>query len=183
MPYSFDNGCSMINQLSTMGLEEKYNIYRLSDGSTIGCTLIDTNGTERYRFLTESYYKKAEGCLLIYDITNRRSFEELERYYIPKIKEKCNNNLVTILLGNKKDMEDKRKVSYEEANNLALKYNFVFKEASCTENQNVFDIFQNIIELTYFELKKNEESKDNESITLSSHSHRRNLNCFKSCCF
>ena len=39
-------GYSMTNQLSTMGLEEKYNTYKLSDGSTIGCTIFDTNGTE-----------------------------------------------------------------------------------------------------------------------------------------
>ena len=76
----------MTNQLSTMGLEKKYNTYKLSDGSIIGCTIFDTNGTDRYRFLNETYYKKSDGCLIVYDITNRRSFDEIEKYYIPKLK-------------------------------------------------------------------------------------------------
>ena len=174
--YSFENGYSMINHLSTMGLEEKYNVYRLSDGSTIGCTIFDTNGTERYRYLNEIYYKKVNGCIIVYDITNRRSFDEIEKYYIPTINEKCKKNIPIILIGNKKDMEDKRKISFEEGYNLASKYNFIFYEVSCIECINISNSFQKIIELTYFEKKKywfNES--DNDSVTLSS-KHFSNLN-------
>ena len=56
-------GYSMTNHLSTMGLEEKYNTYRLSDGSTIASTIFDTNGTERYRYLNEVYFKKVDGFI------------------------------------------------------------------------------------------------------------------------
>lgn len=174
-------GYSMTNQLSTMGLEEKYNTYKLSDGSTIGCTIFDTNGTDRYRFLNETYYKKIDGCLIVYDITNRRSFDEIEKYYIPKLKEKCKKNIATVLLGNKKDMEDKRKVSLEEGDDLAKKYNFIFKEASCFENINVFDVFQTIIENTFYEKRKNSNNQDEDSISLSIDRHvklnRRKTGC------
>ena len=166
-------GYSMTNQLSTMGLEEKYNTYKLSDGSIIGCTILDTNGTDRYRFLNETYYKKIDGCLIIYDITNRRSFDEIERYYIPKLKEKCKKNIATVLLGNKADMEDKRKVSIEEGEDLARKYNFIFKEASCS--------FQTIIENSFFEKRKDNNNQDEDSISLSIDTHiklkRRKLGC------
>lgn len=176
-------GYSMTNHLSTMGLEEKYNTYRLSDGSTIASTIFDTNGTERYRYLNEVYFKKVDGCIIVYDITNRRSFDEIENYYIPKIKEKCKTKIVTILLGNKKDMEDKRKISFEEGNNLAVKYNFIFKEVSCVENINIFDSFQKIIELTYFEKKKNWDNENNEdSITLSRKCYNGLNNRRKGCC-
>ena len=179
--YSFDMGCSMINQLSTMGLEEKYNIYKLSDNSIIGCTFFDTNGTERYRFLNETYYKKIDGCLIVYDITNRRSFDEIEKYYIPKLNEKCKKNIVTVLLGNKKDMEDKRKISFEEGNELAKKYNFIFKEASCFEKINVFIAFQTIIENTFFKKRKEFNYQDEDSIDLSIERHinlnKRKFNC------
>ena len=174
-------GYSMTNQLSTMGLEEKYNTYKLSDGSIIGCTILDTNGTDRYRFLNETYYKKNDGCLIIYDITNRRSFDEIERYYIPKLKEKCKKNIATVLLGNKADMEEKRKVSIEEGEDLARKYNFIFKEASCSKNLNVFDAFQTIIENSFFEKRKDNNNQDEDSISLSIDTHiklkRRKLGC------
>ena len=174
-------GCSMINQLSTMGLEEKYNIYKLSDNSIIGCTFFDTNGTERYRFLNETYYKKIDGCIIVYDITNRRSFDEIEKYYIPKLNEKCKKNIVTVLLGNKKDMEDKRKISFEEGNELAKKYNFIFKEASCFEKINVFIAFQTIIENTFLKKRKEFNYQDEDSIDLSIERHinlnRRKFNC------
>ena len=164
-------GYSMIHQLSTLGLEEKYNTYKLSDGSIIGCTIFDTNGTDRYRFLNETYYKKSDGCLIVYDITNRRSFDEIEKYYIPKLKEKCKKNIVTVLLGNKKDMEDKRKVSIEEGEDLATKYNFIFREASCLENKNVFDVFQTIIENTFYEKRKDNNNQDEDSISLNINRH------------
>lgn len=172
----------MTNQLSTMGLEEKYNIYKLSNGSIIGCTIFDTNGTDRYRFLNETYYKKIDGCLIVYDISNRRSFDEIEKYYIPKLKEKCKKNIVTVLLGNKKDMEDKRKISFEEGNELAKKYNFIFKEASCFENINVFDVFQTIIEKTFYDKREDiNNNQDEDSISLSIDRHinlnRRKFRC------
>lgn len=172
----------MTNQLSTMGLEEKYNIYKLSNGSIIGCTIFDTNGTDRYRFLNETYYKKIDGCLIVYDISNRRSFDEIEKYYIPKLKEKCKKNIVTVLLGNKKDMEDKRKISFEEGNELAKKYNFIFKEASCFENINVFDVFQTIIEKTFYDKREDiNNNRDDDSISLSIDRHinlnRRKFKC------
>ena len=177
--YSFELRCTMINQLSTMGLEEKYGVYSLTDGSIIGCTLLDTNGTERYRCLNEAYFKKADGCLIIYDITNKRSFEEIEKYYIPKLKEKCRKDIVVLLLGNKSDLEDMRKISYEEGSELALKYNFIFKEVSCLENINVVLIFQKIIETSFYEKKKRWNNKD-DTITLSS--NRTNLNRTTKCC-
>lgn len=122
-------GYAMTNQLSTMGLEKKYGVYSLTDGSIISSTILDTNGTDKYRFLNETFYKKVDGCLIIYDITNRRSFEEIEKYYIPTLNEKCKKkNFVVMLVGNKKDMEDKRKVTFEEGNELASKYNFLFYE-------------------------------------------------------
>ena len=175
-------GCSMTNQLSTIGLKEKYNAYKLSDGSFISCTIFDTNGIDRYRLLNETYYKKIDGCLIVYDITNRRSFYEIEKYYIPKLKEKCKKNIFTVLLGNKKDMEDKRKVSIEEANEIAKKYNFIFKEASCFENINVFDVFQTIIENTFYEKRKDNNNQNEDSISLSIDRHiNANRRKFKCC--
>lgn len=164
----------MTEQLSTTGLEQKYNAFKLSDGSSIGCIIYDTNGTDRYKLLNETLFKKADGLLLVYDVTNRRSFEKINDYYFPKIKELCKKNIYILLLGNKNDMGEKRKVTIEEGNEFALNNNCNFKEVSCFENVTVFDAFQNIIENSFYEKKRN-WNNDNESLILNRNNHR-NIN-------
>ena len=102
----------------------------------------------------EGYYKKADCCLLVYDITNRESFDVLKDYYIPKIKEYCNQILKVVLLGNKADLEDQREVQDTEGSDLALENGYVFMESSCANNYNVLDAFTTLVEMTNIELKK-----------------------------
>ena len=80
-------------QLATTCIEPKPNKYMLSDGSIINCIILDTGGAERFRAINENYYRKADGCILVYDITSEKSFNELKEYYIPKLKEKCKENI------------------------------------------------------------------------------------------
>ena len=82
---------------------------------------MDTDGQEAYRAINASYCKKADCCLLVYDISNRQSFEECKNYYNEMIKEKCPNNVKVIVLGNKTDLEDKREVPLSEGSYLVLK--------------------------------------------------------------
>jgi small GTP-binding protein len=121
----------------------------------------DTAGQEIYRALNERYYKKADCCLLVYDITNRKSFEEVRDYYNENIKEKCKKNIKIILLGNKTDLEDQRKVPPEEAAGFALENDYIFMETSCLKNKNVADAFETLIEITNMEAKKNMYSNNN----------------------
>ena len=155
-------------------MEIIYNTFRLSDGTIIGCYFYDTNGTQRFRAVNESYYKKADGCIVIYDITSQNSFDEIEKYYIPNIKEKCKENIPTLILGNKIDMSDMRKVSVEKGKQLALKYCFLFNETSSIENTNLYDIFQIIIEIT------NEKTQKIEHQVNINNQVQRKI-CFKYC--
>ena len=86
--------------------------------------------------------------MLVYDITSRKSFEEIKQYYFPKIKEFCKNDIKIILLGNKADLEDKREVSAEEASNFALENEYLFMESSCLKNTKVPNAFVTLIEIT-----------------------------------
>ena len=175
-------GYSMLKQLSTIGIAPKYIKFKLSDDSIIACSIMDTSGADRYRPIVETVYKDTDGILIVYDITNRRSFEEIEKYFIPTLKEKCKKkHFVVMLLGNKKDLEDKRKISFEEGSKLASKYNFLFEEVSCCENINISETFQRIIESTYYEKRKNWNNYD-DSISLSSSHHRRLNKRRKQCC-
>ena len=82
----------------------------------------DTAGQERYKAICSAHYKRARGVLLIYDITKRQTFDELEEW-IFELKQRCQPNCKIILIGNKKDEADKdpnmRQVSEEEGHFLA----------------------------------------------------------------
>lgn len=143
-------------------------IYQLSDGSLVKCYLYDTNGQEKFGALSDNYYRKADGCILVYDITNKESFNSIKKNYIPKIKEICKNNIQIVLIGNKLDLNFDRKVSVDEGSKLAIENKFNnFKETSCVDNINVINVFQSIIEITKFELKKNiNKNNKNENIKI-----------------
>ncbi len=116
---------------------------------------MDTQGQEKDKSLNDRYYKQTDFILLVYDISDRHSFEEGKTYFKYNIKEKCKENIKVILLGNKTDLEDEREVPSEEAAGFALENNFIFMETSCARNQNVTDAFETLIEITNIELKKN----------------------------
>ena len=128
---------------------------------------MDTAGQERFKSINTSYYRKADCCLLVYDISNKYSFDQLKDYFIETIKEKCKKNIQIILLGNKTDLEDKRQVSAEEGANLALVNNYIFLETSCLKNKNVADAFETLIEITNREAKKAKNVDNSNSMSFS----------------
>ena len=128
---------------------------------------MDTAGQERFKSINTSYYRKADCCLLVYDISNKYSFDQLKDYFIETIKEKCKKNIQIILLGNKTDLEDKRQVSAEEGANLALANNYIFLETSCLKNKNVADAFETLIEITNREAKKAKNVDNSNSMSFS----------------
>ena len=125
---------------------------------------MDTTEQEKYKSLNESYYKKADCCILVYDITNREEFNEIKEYFIVKIRERCKKNVKVILVGNKTDLERNRKISYNEGANLAFLNNFLFIETSCLKNENVYEAFEKIIGIYRLSYKNNEENIKKEII-------------------
>ena len=127
---------------------------QLSDGSVVHCLIYDTAGQERFNSINETYYKKADAVLLVYDITNKDSFDLIKNYYCPKIKEFCKKNIPIILLGNKTDLEENRVIPMEDGIALSVEYKFKFCQTSCLKNENVADAFEALIELWNFETQK-----------------------------
>ena len=129
---------------------------------------MDTGGIEKYKPINNSYYKKADCFLLVYDITERQSFNDCTNFFLSKIEENCNGKTFKILLlGNKMDLKDKRQISPEKGSLFALENNAIFMESSCETNDNVFKAFQTLIEITHLKdceklkekIDNNEESK------------------------
>lgn len=109
---------------------------------------MDTSGQERFDSINYSYYKDADCCLLVYDITSRKSFDKIKEYYIPRLKENCKVIIKVVLLGNKSDLKENREISLEEGLALSKENGFIFMESSCADNYNVSDAFTTLIEMT-----------------------------------
>lgn len=165
--------------MSTNGLEIINHIFKLSDGTIAQVKFYDTNGTQRFRNVNESYYEKVDGCIVVYDITNQNSFDQIKNHFIPKIKENCKENIPTLILGNKTDINDKRKISIEEGEKLALENNFLFYEVSSIDNTNLNDIFKTIIEKTNNSVKIEEGNQNNNIIMLNEPMERNT--CLRCC--
>ena len=91
------------------------------------------------------YYKGKNGILVVYDITNRQSFDDIN-FWLNEIKEKANKNTVLLLVGNKCDLEDERKVSFQEGKDFADNNGIKFIETSAKTNQNVDEAFEILID-------------------------------------
>ena len=125
----------------------------LGDGTAVHCFIYDTGGQEHFRAMNKMYYKKAKAILLVYDITDMKSFESIKNYYSQAIKEICPKNIPIMLLGNKLDRENERKISQQEGIELAQSNNYLFKEASCKTNESVIHAFEALIEMWNIEEK------------------------------
>lgn len=142
--------------------------YKLSDGSLLNIHIYDTCGQERFDSISESYYKRAEGVLLVYDITNENSFEKIKNYYVNQIRERCKFGIPVLLLGNKTDLKDKRKVDLQEAIDLSINEEYIYKETSVYENEIVADAFETIVEMWNMENQKHKRHLSDENLEKSS---------------
>ena len=135
------------NSKPTIGVEFATKQFTIKD-NIIKTQIWDTAGQERYRTITSSFYKGAKGCLLVYDITRKESFENIDKW-ISDIKSTSEENLSIILLGNKCDLEAQRKVSKEEAEEKSQLYNMAFMETSALYGTNIERAFNELINNVY----------------------------------
>ncbi|XP_057315156.1 ras-related protein Rab-8A-like [Hydractinia symbiolongicarpus] len=125
--------------ISTIGIDFKIRTIDL-DGKKIKLQIWDTAGQERFRTITTAYYRGAMGIMLVYDITNEKSFDNI-RNWIRNIEEHAAADVEKMILGNKCDMNDKRQVSTERGQALAVEYNVKFMETSAKTSINVEEAF------------------------------------------
>ena len=135
------------NQLSTIGTEQNTKTIKLNENSEeeILCTLqiFDTAGQEKFRSITPNYIKNADGIILVFDLTNYSSFENI-KYWIKQIyNNKKYENLPFIIIGNKYDLKDKIVVQEDKIKfNGKNSENFFY--CSAKDNYNVYEIFETI---------------------------------------
>ena len=142
------------NTLTTLGIDVIRTISELY-GNLVKIELWDTAGQERLRSIPKKYYSKGDGFFLLFDVTDRKTFEDVSGWIKDLRKtrgkntdenlEKQSTDEVLVLIGNKIDKKDKRIVTKEEAINLAKQYNVQYYEISCKEGINIYEVFCNVI--------------------------------------
>ena len=139
----FDNSFQN-NYISTMGVDSKSKKVKMEDGTEVNVHIYDTAGQKRFYSIAFNYCKKADGIIINYDITDKQSFTNGEKW-INEIKERYSSEeKVTLLVGNKSDLEDKRVISKEEGKKLSKKYGVMFSECSAKTGENVDFIFNEL---------------------------------------
>eukprot|EP01084_Bolivina_argentea_P014602 27284_1 len=113
---------------------------------SIKIQLWDTAGQERFRSISRSYYRGADGCVLVYDVTDAKSFKNVEMWLNEVIKndEQNQQNTIIMLVGNKTDLSSKRQVTTEQGQKLADENDLMFCETSAKTGENVHNAFNNL---------------------------------------
>merc|ERR1712232_757148 len=112
-----------------------------SDGKTIKLQIWDTAGQERFRTITSSYYRGAHGIIVVYDVTDKESFNNV-KHWVQEIEKYAADGVNKLLVGNKCDLSSKKVVSYDEAKELADSLGIQFMETSAKNAHNVEQSFQ-----------------------------------------
>ncbi|WCJ34444.1 hypothetical protein M5689_015754 [Euphorbia peplus] len=135
---------SVEDQSPTIGVDFKIK-QLIVDGKRLKLTIWDTAGQERFRTLTSSYYRNAQGIILVYDVTRRESFTNLSDIWAKEVDLSCTNKAcVKMLVGNKVDKESERGVSQEEGLALAKEHGCLFLECSAKTRTNVEKCFEEL---------------------------------------
>lgn len=161
---------------STIGVEFAVKSVQI-DGKTIKAQIWDTAGQERYRAITSAYYRSAVGAMLVYDITNKASFDNIERW-LTELRQHADSNIIIILVGNKSDLGHLRQVTMETARKYCEDNGLSLVETSAKDNTGVDFAFQKLIGEIYHEtVKKNMLERDTtaEVGTLPGQSEKVNL--------
>ncbi|KAM5198440.1 ras-related protein Rab-26 isoform 9-T9 [Hipposideros larvatus] len=121
--------------ISTVGIDFRNKVLDV-DGMKVKLQIWDTAGQERFRSVTHAYYRDAHALLLLYDVTNKASFDNIQAW-LTEIQEYAQHNVVLMLLGNKVDSAQERVVKREDGEKLAKEYGLPFMETSAKTGLNV----------------------------------------------
>ncbi|CAJ2660828.1 unnamed protein product [Trifolium pratense] len=140
----FSNNTFTTSFISTIGIDFKVRTIEL-DGKQIKLQIWDTAGQEKFRTITTAYYRGAMGVLLVYDVTDESSFNNISNW-ISSIEQNSSDTIVNkILVGNKADMDEStRVVPFTKGQALANEYGIKFFETSAKTNRNVEEAFVTI---------------------------------------
>ena len=161
----FMNGKFDANSLSTLSAQFFRKNIVFSGDKNITLDIWDTAGQEMFRSLNRIFYSNSKVVVLVYDVTNKKSFDELKNYWWGQIKENCNNNIIIALAANKCDLYEQRQVSDEEGEEFAESLGALFASTSAKNDSGITKLFEDIASRILdpdFNFRANEQKKNNQ---------------------
>ena len=145
------------------------------DNITFRIQLWDTAGQENFRAMTKIYYKNCSCAFIVYDITEKYSFNHLETW-LNECKKIAPESTIFVLIGNKSDLKENRQVSYEEGENFAKNNNLLFYEASARNGDNIEKIFKDSVELIYKNINEGKYNLEDDACGIKKYKSEKNIN-------
>ncbi|CAN3365060.1 GTP-binding protein Ypt1p [Diutina catenulata] len=142
--------------ISTIGVDFKIRTVEL-DGKTIKLQIWDTAGQERFRTITSSYYRGAHGIIIVYDVTDQESFNNVKQW-LQEIDRYATGGVMKLLVGNKADLTDKKIVEYTAAKEFADALDIPFLETSALSSTNVEQAFFTMARQIKAQMSKNTQT-------------------------
>ena len=133
----------------------------------------DTAGQENFRSITRAYYKNSVCAMVVYDITNRDSFEHVQNW-IEDVRNQSPKTVLIILVGNKIDLEDQRVVTYDEGNEFAMKNGLIFGETSAKSGVGIEEIFSKSVQEIVKNMNKDYYDMTSETCGIKKGNRRNN---------
>ena len=169
--------------INTIGVDLKVKTINYNN-KLFKCQLWDTAGHERFKSITSSYYRGSDCAIIVFDLTNKNSFEDLD-FWIQEIKNH-NDSILYYLVGNKCDLNDSRVNSLKEIEQFIIKYNIHnYIEVSAKNNVNIEKLFENIIsELNKTNLNSHNIHKEKAILppSLMNKKIKKQVGLRKNCC-
>ena len=134
--------------MSTIGLDYRFKKMPVDDGKEATVQIWDTAGQDRFRAITKNYYKGAHGIILIYDVTNQKTFENV-RNWVTQIRENASEKAIIYIVGNKIDDKQNKVVTKEDGEKMAKEFDLKFFEASAKEDINIAPTFEALVKDIY----------------------------------
>ena len=135
----FVKGVFINKYMITIGLDYSTQNIKI-DNTIFKLQLWDTAGSERFRSVTKGYFSNSVCALIVYDITDEKSFSSIKNW-IEECKSYTNENILLVLIGNKNDLKEQRVITKEQGQSLAEEYGMQFYESSALTGENINEIF------------------------------------------
>ena len=156
--------------VSTIGVDLQSKILDIN-GKKVKYLIWDTAGEDRMKTMTYAYYRGCHVILIVYDVTHRKSFENVTTW-VECVDKFAKTNVLRILVGNKIDLADKRVITYEEGKKLAEENGLKFYEISAMTLNGLSEMFEDVAReyvqiyeqkaIKNFQLKKDKQKKTNQ---------------------
>ena len=147
------------NSRATVGVEFGSKSFKI-DNHNIKAQIWDTAGQEKYKAITGAYYKGSKGAFVVYDITRKETFENIDKW-INDLKTTADPRINIILIGNKCDLEEKRVVLKEQGEEKARAFNCAFLETSACNGDNIDKGFEMMATEIYKRYKDDNLNEEN----------------------